>query len=284
MNKQCVFEMFGTFSNENATDVRAGMLAVMRLDVNYYKRVGHVILGFKNVSLEQWMQSMALPNVAADELAIFALSKMYGKHTVIYNKARLWSTLDPPYPMSEEELHENCQIHLVYVGKDSYGILRRKPFTETSAPLSVKTMMEPMRIKKRSKGQCQNEPWDLSTHGHDVSANASIDNSSVYDDTPHSDQAVDLDHSVPVPEPGENVEIGSLEETTISVNSKMLADDMCPVPLEVKLHRLTNSDLERYLSKITNSNPNGDNTEQSPRSEVISSEVVTPYSRTGRPL
>ena len=47
VNKQCVFEMFGTFSNENTVDVRAGMLAVIRLDRDYYKKVGHVILGFK---------------------------------------------------------------------------------------------------------------------------------------------------------------------------------------------------------------------------------------------
>ena len=280
MNKQCVFEMFGTFSNENATDVRAGMLAVMRLDVNYYKKVGHIILGFKNINLDQWMQSMALPNVAADELAIFALSKMYRKHTLIYNKARLWSTLDPPYPMSEKELHDNCQIHLVYVGKDSYGILQRKLFTETYAPLSAKAMMEPMKIRKRAVGQCQNEPWDLSTHGHDVSVSASVDTSFVHNDTLHRDLDVEPDASVPVPEPSENIVIGSLRETASPVNSKMLVVDICPVPLEVKLHRLTNSELEKYLGKVENPTPKGDNKEQSP----CSSEVVTSYSRTGRPL
>ena len=101
------------------------MLALIRLDLDYYKKVRHVILGFKNINIEQWMNVMLKPDIAVDELAIFALSKMYGKHTVIYNKARPWSTLDPPYLMSKTELHDNCQIHLVYVGKDSYGILRR---------------------------------------------------------------------------------------------------------------------------------------------------------------
>ena len=53
VNKQCVFEMFGTFSNENAADVQAGMLTVIRLDLNYYKIAGHVILGFKNINIEE---------------------------------------------------------------------------------------------------------------------------------------------------------------------------------------------------------------------------------------
>ena len=78
VNKPCVFEMFGTFSNENAADVQAGMLAVICLDLDYYKKVGHVILGFKNINIEQWMNAMSKPDIAADELAIFALSKMYG--------------------------------------------------------------------------------------------------------------------------------------------------------------------------------------------------------------
>ena len=96
INKQCMLEMFGMFSNETASDVLAGMVAVMRLDLNYYKKIGHVILGFKNINIMQWMDGMEKPTVAADELAIFILSKLYGKHTVIYNKSKPWSTLDPP--------------------------------------------------------------------------------------------------------------------------------------------------------------------------------------------
>ena len=158
VNKQCVYEMFGTFSNENAADVRAGMLAVIRLDLNYYKIAGHVILGFKNINIDQWMNVMSKPDTAANELAIFVLSKMYGKHTVIYNKARPWTMLDPPYPMTETELHNNCQIHLVYVGKNSYGILHRKPFVETMAPLSIESMLEPMKLRKTPKNSVRMNP------------------------------------------------------------------------------------------------------------------------------
>ena len=75
--------------------------------------------------------------------------------------------------MSETEIHDNCQIHLVYVGKDSYGILRHKPFAETAVPLSVESMLEPMKLRKTSKRQCQNEPWDLSIRHSDLSVDVS---------------------------------------------------------------------------------------------------------------
>ena len=66
--------MFRKFSNETAADIQAGMIAVICLDLDYYKRVGHVILGFKNITIQQWIDVMAKPDVVADELTIFALS------------------------------------------------------------------------------------------------------------------------------------------------------------------------------------------------------------------
>ena len=111
VNKQCVFELFGTFSNENAVDVHAGLIAVTWLDLDYYKRVGHVILNFKNINIHQWMDVMSKPNMGADELAIFTLSKLYGKHIVIYNKARPWTTLAPLTPCQKR----NCMKTVKYI-------------------------------------------------------------------------------------------------------------------------------------------------------------------------
>ena len=295
INKQCVFEMFGTFSNETASDVRAGMIAVIRLDLDYYKRIGHVILGFKNINLWQWMEVMEKPTVAADELAIFALSKLYGKHTVIYNKSKPWTTLDPPYQMSETELHDNCQIHLVYVGKDSYGILRHKPFQDVAAPVSLKSMLEPMKPRKVSKRHCQSEPLDLSvpsTSTHiDDSRETELDNS--VDTVQIQDGEKDQTNrpATPIPELGESVELGPENEVAVPVNVQhKQPDPLCNTRSEVKLHRLTNSELERYLGRVDPYPDNctkGDNT-KTPSPKRNTNLLITPqdplFSRSGRPL
>ena len=52
---------------------------------------------------------MAKQTTSADELAIFALSKIYQRHTVIFNASKPWSTLKPGGEMLEEQLFENCQ-------------------------------------------------------------------------------------------------------------------------------------------------------------------------------
>ena len=302
VTKQCVFELFGTFSNENATDVRAGMLTVIQLDLDYYKIAGHFILGFKGIKIDQWMNVMARPDTAADELAIFALSKMYGKHTVIYNKARPCTTLDPPYPMTETELHDNCQIHLVYVGKDSYGILRRKPFIETAAPASVESMLEPMKLRKTPKNNCQSEPWDLSARHQNKHTETLTGGSSPVNNNNSKDHSLvhDEEELTPIPELGENIEVGCFGEMAVPVNHRIETDDLCYTVSEVKLYRLTNSEQEKYLGKFpTKNNPTARakggnncttstltmNTEQAPVAHTSHRPIpCTAYSRSGRPL
>ena len=53
INKQCIFELFGAISQESVVDVRSNMIERIHLDPLYYKRIGHVILGFKNLVLNE---------------------------------------------------------------------------------------------------------------------------------------------------------------------------------------------------------------------------------------
>ena len=112
--------------------------------------------------LNEWCDAIAKQTTSADELAIFALSKIYQRHTVIFNASKPWSTLELDGEMREEELFENCQIHLTYMDKDQYATLHRKPFIKSAAPPMVKSMLEPMKLKNISKRLCQQEPIDLS--------------------------------------------------------------------------------------------------------------------------
>ena len=162
INKQCVFKLFGAISQESAVDVRSNMVERIRLDPLYYKCIGHVILGFKNLVLNEWCDVMAKQTTSEDELAIFVLSKIYQRHMVIFNALKPWSTLEPDSEMLEEQLFENCQIHLAYMGKDQYATLHRKPFIKPAAPPTLKSMLEPMKLKHTSKHMCQQEPMDLS--------------------------------------------------------------------------------------------------------------------------
>ena len=284
INKQCIFELFGAISHETASEVRANLVERIRLDPLYYKRVGHVIMGFQNCTLNEWCNAMDKPTTGADELAIFALSKIYQRHTVIFNSSKPWTTLEPNVEMLEEELYEHCQIHLVYTGKHQYATLHRKPFSVQQAPPSLKSMQALMRVKRTSKRSCQQVALDLSLQP-DRSADTSCEveplNSTV--DTissPNPDFGMLGDNNVEHPTKTDNNDLTEdcTQENISPERQKYLdaLEDICKTWSEVKLLQMKSSVVDFYLNKA--SAPKGDNN----FSDLSSSPIRV--SRAGRPL
>ena len=95
----------------------------------------------------------------------------------------------------------------------------------------------------------------------------------------------------PVPEPGINIEIDGCTETSLVPKDKLKSalDNLCHTWSEVKLCRLTNSELERYLGKVDQKGPNsqdvkGDNTEDAGNTNYTESPSHPVLSQSGRPL
>ena len=139
-------------------------------------------------------------------------------------------------------------------------MLHHKPFVDTATPMSVENMLEPMKLRKTPKGQCQKEPLDLSVCHSDISADMSgdlADNDQL--EMPTGDlNTMDTEtlntgmSSTPVPKPGENIEIGrSVDDMTVPVNKLNDAlDTLCYTWSEVKLYCLANSEFEKYPGKL----------------------------------
>ena len=63
----------------------------------------------------------------ADELAIFALSRLYRRHSVVYTKDKTWSTIGTSTPMNEKDVYQQCDLKFILMGKGHYVQLIRKP-------------------------------------------------------------------------------------------------------------------------------------------------------------
>ena len=145
----------------------------------------------------------------------------------------------------------------------------------------------------------KNEPWDLSIRHSDHSVDVSEHRLSFDNNITSKEQAQVYDEeqvtSIPIPKPGENVEISSFDETAVPVNQRMETDDLCYSVSEVKLYRLKNSELEKYLGKMPNDKTptvraKEDNTGTESNNDDEQSPPPPPppphtaYSKTGRPL
>ena len=97
--------------------------------MDFYEKVGttfHLLLG---LNMEAWLNMMLRKTIFGDELTLYALSRSYNRHTIVYNKNRLWCTMEIKTPMPPVDIHNNCNVHLIYIEGGLFATLRRKPET-----------------------------------------------------------------------------------------------------------------------------------------------------------
>ena len=73
------------------------------------------------------MDDMRDQNTPVDELATFALSRLYKRHSVIYTKNRTWCTIGTSKPLSEMNVYLSCDVRLVQMGPRNFVSLIKKP-------------------------------------------------------------------------------------------------------------------------------------------------------------
>ena len=124
-----VFRVFGDFCDYEPSNVRAEMLSYITDDFNYFCDVSWLNLNMCKKSLSQWITDMRSQNTPADELAIFALSRLYKRHSVIYTKNRTWCTISTSNPLSEKDVYLSCDVRFVQMGPRNFVSLIKKPIS-----------------------------------------------------------------------------------------------------------------------------------------------------------
>ena len=76
-NVQQLFELFATFNEEDALNVRSEMIKCIRQEKSFYESVRYNHLKRMKLSLDDWLQLMSSDSNFADELMLYALSRTY---------------------------------------------------------------------------------------------------------------------------------------------------------------------------------------------------------------
>ena len=152
-----MLEMFGVYSNMEPSVLHEAAINMMKENESYWEHCGSLTTQMNFVTYSEWKTNMSKDTTMCDEFFIFVLSKLHYRHTLIYTANRLWSTMRAG-SMDRSELHSKSDLHLVYLGNNTYGELRRKPMMPappTSLPKPVKIIK---KKRKCLKGKLQSPP------------------------------------------------------------------------------------------------------------------------------
>ena len=160
-NPDHLFDIFARFSDDTAEMVQAKTVAYIKQEPDRWEHTGRVVLDMNFIQLEKWLEIMEMSTACGDELMLFALNVLYCRRTVVYTENRVWTTVNDASNnnLDLSELHDICDVHLVFLGNYIFGELKRKPML--SAPVYHPP---PSLVITRKRGRPQTQvPFNLRT-------------------------------------------------------------------------------------------------------------------------
>ena len=143
MNPTMIYTMFSVFAEDSPQQVRKNM--VQWINDNKQKFEYQTLLAFtaKDSDLDTWLSTIDNNCTPGDEFAVFALCQMYTRHALIVTSSQIWTTIHPKHKMDNQELRRKCDLHLIYLGGNSFGILKPKFEWKREFPLGHIELEEP---------------------------------------------------------------------------------------------------------------------------------------------
>ena len=221
------------------------MLSAISSDFNYYQTVSWLILQLRKTTLSEWCNVMHAVTTPADELAILALSKLYRRHSVVYTKDKMWSTIGTSTPMNEKDVYQQCDLKFILMGKGYYVQLIRKP--SVSMPV---VPLQPM------------ESVYESGYYEDVTPTENITDTNIVPTTPSIKQPLQRDN-IPATTP-DNIqycavhgcEVTNTKNDIQSENPTLPKQDMVNFPIAAKVCETTSNSSLQEFNPLNDSEPN----------------------------
>ena len=142
-NPAGLFELFGSFSNQSADDVRDCFIGWIYDNYNSVKGWLKMATKHKKIELNDWIENMRLNTTHGDDIALYLLCRMYNKHAYVHTDRYGWSTLPFKTETPFTEIVAKCDIELVLLHCWSFGeVLKIRRPNLPSKPEEKKTSSE----------------------------------------------------------------------------------------------------------------------------------------------
>ena len=129
VNRSHVFDLFAEhLPHHSGSQTHLDMINFVSDNRERYMLISHVILKIYEINLNVWENHMTYWENSADELALYALSDLTKRHTVVLTCTKPWSTVHPDVAVNDiHHLLELCDVKLLSLGGNKFGLLCHRP-------------------------------------------------------------------------------------------------------------------------------------------------------------
>ena len=129
-----LFDIFYNFQPQrDSVKTRIEMISFVTSNYRSYSWDCDLYLRMNKLTLNDWVNKMTYWGNCGDALAIYAMSDMYGVHSCVVTKSKLWTTVANTFHGTDIDVLKLCQVKLVYLGNHKYGKLVPKAYVGQSS-------------------------------------------------------------------------------------------------------------------------------------------------------
>ena len=143
VNPTMMYTMFSVFADDSPQQVRKNMVQWINNNKIEFKKQTILAFTAKDSELDSWLSSIDSNSMPGDEFALFVLCQMYTRHALIVTSTRIWTSVHPKHVLSDHDLQRKCDLHLIYLGGEAFGILKPKFEWKIDVPGGHIEMIEP---------------------------------------------------------------------------------------------------------------------------------------------
>ena len=124
INPNLMFTVFTAFGERSPGEVRKDMIDWIESNHESFKL--HTFMGMAScdMSFDTWIDNVRSNNYIRDEFCLSALCQMCQRHALVVTSVKVWTTIPTSFQKTNDEIRRLCDIHLLYVCKDTYSVLK----------------------------------------------------------------------------------------------------------------------------------------------------------------
>ena len=142
-NPTMLYTMFSVFVEDSPQQVRQNMVQWINENKQTFESQTLLAFAAKDRDLDSWLSNIDSNSTPGDEFALFALCQMYTRHALIVTSNRTWTSVHPKHGLDDHDLRRKCDLHLIYLRGDAFGILKPKFEWKVNVPVGHIEMIEP---------------------------------------------------------------------------------------------------------------------------------------------
>ena len=163
VNPNLMFTVFTAFGERSPGKIRKDMIDWIESNRESFKL--HTFMGMASCDMDfdTWINNVKSNDYIGDEFCLSALCQMCQRHALVVTSVKLWTTIPPSFQKTDDEIRRLCDIHLLYVCKDTYSVLkpvfewkREVPIGEVSLVTSPEPLSETTDVVLAKESNEQN--------------------------------------------------------------------------------------------------------------------------------